>query len=140
MRWLVVQTGRLRDPRIVALRDEYVQRFQRFGRLEVIEREPAGPGTLWPPAARWRIALEERGELLATAALAQRLAQWSAAHGPLAFLLGDAEGHHPPSLAAADARLSLSPLTLPHRLAHLVLVEQLYRCASLLAGLPYHRG
>lgn len=140
MKWTVVQTGRLRERRILALRDEYVRRFRRYGALAIVEREPAGAAPLWPPEARWRIALDERGELLDSMAFARRLERWSAAHGPLAFLVGGAEGHHAPTLALADARLSLSPLTLPHRLAHLLLVEQLYRAAAILAGDPYHRG
>jgi 23S rRNA (pseudouridine1915-N3)-methyltransferase len=137
---LVVQTGRLREPHITVLRDEYVKRFARFGKLEVTEREPKGDTPLWPPGARFRIALDEHGDQFDSVAFAKRLERWSAAHGPLAFLVGDAYGHHAPSLALADARLSLGPMVLPHQLAHLVLVEQLYRAATILAGTGYHHG
>lgn len=141
MRLRVVQTGRLRDGHVAALRDEYVRRFGRFGRLTVDEAEPPkGKGTLWPESARWKVALDERGESLSSEALARRLREWTMRHGEVAFLVGEAYGHHAPSLAAADARLALGPLTLPHQLAHLVLVEQLYRAATILAGTPYHHG
>ena len=63
MRIVVVQTGRLRDPHAVALRDEFVKRFARFGKLSVIEREPKGDKLLWPESARWKVALDERGDV-----------------------------------------------------------------------------
>lgn len=140
MKITVVQIGRLKDPHIAALRDEYVKRFGRFGKLEVVEREPKGDTPLWPTSARWRIALDERGEQFDSLAFAKRLEKWSAAHGPLAFLVGDAYGIHAPSLALADAKLSLGSMVLPHQLAHLVLVEQLYRAATILAGTGYHHA
>ncbi len=136
----VVQQGRLRDPAVTALRDEYAKRFARFGRLAISEREPRGEALLWPEGVRWRIALDERGEDLASAAFAKRLAAWSQAHGPLGFLVGAADGLPQPSRAAANAAIRLSAMTLPHQLAHLILVEQLYRAATLLAGHPYHRA
>ncbi|HAT09121.1 MAG TPA: hypothetical protein DCS97_00650 [Planctomycetes bacterium] len=140
MKLTVVQTGRLRDAHVAALRDEYVKRFGRFGRLDIVEREPKGDSPLWPSGARWRIVLDERGDQLDSPGLAKRLERWSASHGPLAFLVGDAYGHHAPSLALADAKLSLGPMVLPHQLAHLVLVEQLYRAATILAGTGYHHA
>jgi 23S rRNA (pseudouridine1915-N3)-methyltransferase len=140
MRLTVVQTGRIRDAHLTALRDEYVKRFARFGKLQVVEIEPKAKASLWPASARWRVALDERGEALTSEALAARLAEWTMRHGEIAFLVGDAYGHHPPSLAEAQARLSLGPLTLPHQFAHLVLVEQLYRAATITAGTPYHHG
>jgi 23S rRNA (pseudouridine1915-N3)-methyltransferase len=140
MKLMVLQTGRLKDAHVAALRDEYVKRFGRFGKLEVVEREPKGDAPLWPSGARWRIALDEHGEQFDSPAFAKRLEKWSATHGPLAFLVGDAYGHHAPSLALADTRLSLGAMVLPHQLAHLVLVEQLYRAATILAGTGYHHA
>lgn len=140
MKITVIQTGRLRDAHVVALRDEYLKRFGRFGRLEIVERQPKGDVPLWPTGARWRVALDERGEQYTSPDFAKRLEKWSVAHGPLAFLIGDAYGHHAPTLALSDARVSLGPMVLPHQIAHLVLVEQLYRAATILAGTGYHHG
>ena len=140
MKLVVVQHGRLRDPQVTALRDEYLKRFRRFGSLIVIEREPKGDVPLWPESARWRVALDERGEQLGSEQLAQRLRKWTMGHGEVAFLVGDAYGHHAPTLAEADAKLSLGLMTLPHQLAHLLLIEQLYRAATILAGAPYHHA
>ena len=58
----------------------------------------------------------------------------------LAFLVGGADGLAPEVLARADLKLSLGPMTLPHGLARIVLAEQLYRAATILAGHPYHRA
>lgn len=140
MKLTVVQTGRLRDPHVAALRDEYVKRFGRFGKLEIVEREPKGETPMWPAGVRWRVALDERGKVYDSPAFAKQLERWSAAHGPIAFVVGEAYGHHAPTLASADAQLSLGPMVLPHQLAHLVLVEQLYRAATILAGTGYHHG
>ena len=57
----------------------------------------------------------------------------------LTFLIGGADGLPAAAVAKANRRLSLSPLTLPHRLARLVLVEQIYRAVSIIRGEPYNR-
>ena len=57
----------------------------------------------------------------------------------LAFLIGGADGLSPDALATADERLSFGPQTWPHALARVMLAEQIYRAATLLAGAPYHR-
>lgn len=86
------------------------------------------------------VALEERGESWNTASLARRLAGWQARGEDLALLVGGPDGLAPACLARADARWSLSSLTLPHALVRVLLAEQLYRAMSLNAGHPYHRS
>ena len=140
MRLVVVQHGRIKDQGVIALRDEYLKRFKRYGTLTVSEREPKGDTPLWPTSSRWKVALDERGEQPSSTELAALLRKWTMAHGEVAFLVGEAYGHHAPSLALADARLSLGRMTLPHQLAHLLLIEQLYRAATILAGTPYHHA
>jgi 23S rRNA (pseudouridine1915-N3)-methyltransferase len=140
VRLIVVQAGRIKDASVQALREEYLKRFKRFGTLSVIEREPKGAAVLWPASARWKVALDERGDQPSSEELARLLRKWTMAHGEVAFAVGEAYGHHAPTLAAADARLSLGRLTLPHQLAHLLLIEQLYRAATILAGTPYHHA
>ncbi len=140
MRLIVVQTGRIKDANVAELRAEYLKRFARFGSLSVVEREAKGAAPLWPASARWKVALDERGDQPSSEELAKLLRKWTMQHGEVAFLVGEAYGHHAPSLAGADARLSLGRLTLPHQLAHLVLIEQIYRAATILAGTPYHHA
>jgi 23S rRNA (pseudouridine1915-N3)-methyltransferase len=91
-----------------------------------------------PPGAR-RIALDERGRDLGTQDFAKRLREWLDSGQASAFLIGGADGLDATLKQSADLTLRLSSLTLPHALAQLLLCEQLYRAATLLAGHPYHR-
>lgn len=134
----VIQLGKLRDKHLIAVRDEFVKRFSRFGKLSVVEVEPKGDKPVWPASARWKVALDQRGERLSSEGFAARLAAWTMRHGEIAFLIGEAYGHHAPTLESADARISLGEMTLPHQIAHLVLIEQIYRAGTILAKLPYH--
>src|SRR5690348_2471315 len=79
------------------------------------------------------IVLDERGVDLTTAQFAKLLA------APSAFVIGGADGLSAATKAEADKLLRLSAMTLPHPLARLVLLEQIYRAATLLTGHPYHR-
>ncbi|WP_049623312.1 23S rRNA (pseudouridine(1915)-N(3))-methyltransferase RlmH [Frateuria defendens] len=86
------------------------------------------------------VALDGRGKAWSSEELAAQLAQWRMGGRDLAFLIGGPDGHAPEVLARADQRWSLGPLTLPHMLVRLVLAEQLYRAATIVAGHPYHRA
>jgi 23S rRNA (pseudouridine1915-N3)-methyltransferase len=86
------------------------------------------------------LALDEKGRARSSAEFAADLQRWSTLGQPLGFVIGGADGLEPQLLGAADAVLSLSPMTLPHALARVLLVEQLYRAWSIGAGHPYHRG
>ena len=92
------------------------------------------------PRNAWVVALDGRGRAWSSEQLAQRLEHWRGQGRDLAFLVGGPEGHAAEVLARADESWSLGPLTLPHMLVRLVLAEQLYRAASLLANHPYHRA
>lgn len=85
------------------------------------------------------IVLDELGDELSTKQLSQRLAQWMEEARSLSFIVGGAEGLDRGQLGAYHS-LALSRLTLPHRLAQLVLVEQLYRAFSMQHNHPYHRA
>jgi 23S rRNA (pseudouridine1915-N3)-methyltransferase len=86
------------------------------------------------------IALDGRGKPWSSEQLAEELARWRMGGRDLAFLIGGPDGHAPDILERADQRWSLGPLTLPHMLVRLVVAEQLYRAATMLAGHPYHRA
>lgn len=86
------------------------------------------------------VALDGRGRAWSSEDLAQRLQHWRNGGRDLALLVGGPEGHAPEVLEAAEERWSLGPLTLPHMLVRLVVAEQLYRAAALLANHPYHRA
>lgn len=92
------------------------------------------------PRGAWVVTLDGRGRAHSSEQLAQRLEVWRQQGRDLAFLIGGPEGHAPEVVSAAHESWSLGPLTLPHMLVRLVLAEQLYRAASLLANHPYHRA
>lgn len=91
------------------------------------------------PKSALLVALDERGEAWTTQQFAAALARWQSSGRDLAFVIGGADGLAPTLLQRADRRLSLSPLTLPHGLVRVVMVEQLYRAATILQGHPYHK-
>jgi 23S rRNA (pseudouridine1915-N3)-methyltransferase len=86
------------------------------------------------------VALDNRGSAWSSEQLAAELKRWRMEGRELALLIGGPDGHAADVFALAHQRWSLGPLTLPHMLVRLVVAEQLYRAASMLAGHPYHRA
>jgi 23S rRNA (pseudouridine1915-N3)-methyltransferase len=132
-----------------ALLEEYLRRTQPYFPLEasVYRTEEAFFSTLAKQKARTPpvlLLLDARGEPLSSESLAQLLdSHKSAATQHLVFAIGPASGWSPAhrdDARAAHRLLSLGPITLPHELARVVLAEQIYRAATILAGHPYHSG
>jgi 23S rRNA (pseudouridine1915-N3)-methyltransferase len=122
---------------------EYARRFGRGLRFELVEIPLAREAERMRATigrADHVVALEVKGQSLATPALAEWLAARMAGGKDLAFLIGGPDGLDPELSKAADFRWSLSPLTFPHALVRVMVVEQLYRAHSLLQGHPYHRA
>ena len=92
------------------------------------------------PAGARVVALDERGSRWTTLDLASRIERWMHDGRDLALLVGGADGLAPSCIEAAEHRWSLSPLTLPHGLARIVVAEQLYRASTIIRRHPYHRG
>jgi 23S rRNA (pseudouridine1915-N3)-methyltransferase len=90
-----------------------------------------GAGELW--------ALDQRGGLLTSEQLAQRIGRLRDASLALTLVIGGDEGLSPRVRDQARFIWSLSPLTLPHRLARVLVLEQLYRAFEILRGAPYHK-
>ncbi|MEI6676080.1 MAG: 23S rRNA (pseudouridine(1915)-N(3))-methyltransferase RlmH [Verrucomicrobiota bacterium] len=126
--------------------EEYLRRLSRMGSYELVCLK-AGPSAevsarlLERSQGCFRVALDERGEVLNTRRLAEKIAAIESRGEvkTLAFLIGAADGHSAELRDACDWTLTLSALTLQHELALVVLLEQLYRVAALRAGHPYHR-
>jgi 23S rRNA (pseudouridine1915-N3)-methyltransferase len=135
--------------------DEYAKRFPAEWPFELIELKPekrtpskSTATILAEEAVRIRaqlpkqtllIVLDERGEQVSTRALAEHLQTWAREAPSASFVIGSADGLDMALKNEARYRIGLSKLTLPHGLARVLLVEQLYRAVSLLAGHPYHR-
>lgn len=91
-------------------------------------------------ASEQLVALEEKGRSWSSVELAGRLQSWQAEGHDLSFVIGGPDGIDQNCLRRASSRWSLSKLTLPHGLARVLVVEQLYRAWTLLNGHPYHRA
>lgn len=87
----------------------------------------------------FRIALTEWGKNFSSHSFAQFLEKKSLNCSKIAFLIGGAFGLSREVLTESDMTLSLSPLTMPHRMAYLVLLEQIYRACEILRNSPYHK-
>jgi 23S rRNA (pseudouridine1915-N3)-methyltransferase len=87
------------------------------------------------------ILLDEHGTAWPSTKLASNLARWrDEGVREVAFLIGGADGHGTLPRSAAFATLALGPQTWPHKLARVMLAEQIYRAVSINAGSPYHRA
>jgi len=149
----LLAVGKLR-PAYRALADDYLRRLRRSGPVEEHElRESARAPTTTqrrreetarieaalPPRATV-VALEMGGALWSSEELARRLDQWREAAAPVALVIGGAFGLEPQFSAGARFRWSLGPLTLPHELVRVIVLEQWYRAWTILRGEPYHKG
>lgn len=160
MRILIACVGRLKDAEEREIVARYAKRFDQTGRalglgpLEIAEIPEARAVTsnarrsdealrlskLTSPATV-RLVLDGAGKLLSSEDFAKLLARHrDSGAKSAAFLIGGPDGHGKEVLAAANMKLSLGAMTLPHGLARVVLAEQLYRAATFLAGHPYHRA
>ena len=155
MRLRILAMGRLRNGPEKDLIEDYVARFNRSGRLlglgpvELTELEDKKGGGKAAEAALLLkaigpsatvIALDERGKLQSSPDFAADLAQIRhAAPSELIFVIGGADGLDPAVLQRAQSVLSFGRMVWPHLLVRVMLSEQLYRAASILAGGPYHR-
>ncbi len=140
MKLIVVVVGKLKERELRALVDDYVERVRRHSACEEIEVRDTKKLEKAIPTEAFVVALDSEGELLTSNGFAKRVDEWSSQNkGIIAFVLGGAEGLPDAVLKRSDFRLSLGRMTLPHRLARLVLAEQLYRVMTILRGEPYPR-
>lgn len=86
------------------------------------------------------VCLDEGGKSWSTAQVSNQLADWMQDGRSVSLLIGGADGMTEQCLQQADQRWSLSPLTLPHPMVRVILIEQLYRGWSMLQNMPYHRA
>ncbi|MFO7757627.1 MAG: 23S rRNA (pseudouridine(1915)-N(3))-methyltransferase RlmH [Roseovarius sp.] len=156
MRVHVGAVGRLRAGPERALIDDYAARFDKSGRalglgpLQLHEVEDKKGGGMAAeallldrtiPKGAVVVALDERGEVMTSPEFSRKLARWrDTGCGDATFLIGGADGLSPDLRARADVALSFGKMVWPHMLARVMLMEQLYRAASILAGSPYHRA
>jgi 23S rRNA (pseudouridine1915-N3)-methyltransferase len=154
MKLRIVALGHRMPAWVTAAVADYARRLPRELALEIVELKPEprdrGRTTAQILAAEARrigeatrgchvVVLDERGARWSSVQFAARLADWRERGLAVAFVIGSADGVAEGVKRNADVIMSLSALTLPHGLARVLLVEQLYRTASLARGHPYHR-
>ena len=155
----ILCVGKLKEKFYMDAAAEYQKRLSRHCRLEILElpeeRLPDNPSPAQIQAALAReaetvraklpasaaiIALCVEGELCSSEELARRMDRWAGSgESHLVFLIGGSFGLHPSLKAQARLRLSMSPMTFPHHLARVMLLEQTYRAYQINAGTKYHK-
>ncbi len=148
MRIVVAAVGRAKEPAFRALLDEYYARIRRHATLDERELRQAGEDRLAADVASLvrsagphavLVVLDVGGRTMSSDAFARQIQRWrESACSPL-FLIGGADGIPDAVVKGAHLRLSLGAMTLPHRLARVVLAEQIYRAFTILSGEPYPR-
>jgi 23S rRNA (pseudouridine1915-N3)-methyltransferase len=134
VRLIVLAVGRLRPPYVDDVA-HYAKLLSRHARVEMIEVREEERLTARIPERAFVSLLDRGGEAFDSLSFSRFLEQRRQAGRDACFVIG---GHLGLELDAVDHRFSLGPLTLPHQLARVVLLEQLYRAHKILAGEPYH--
>lgn len=145
MKLAIVAVGRVKERATRAVLDEYLGRIRRYGKLEEVELDDEPERKLVERFERrvdWSgrtVALEVEGKLWTSEALAKQVGDCELySVSTLTFLIGGSYGLPKAIRQRADAQFSLGRITLPHRLARVVLAEQVYRAFTILRGEPYN--
>jgi len=151
----VLAVGRVRQAVLREACDDYLARARRYFRLEVREVPDSSRGGRTGAEALEReggallralpdgvppVALTRAGREETSVQFARRLGEWQRLGRDVALVLGGAGGLSPAVMERCSLKLRLSALTLPHELARVVLLEQIYRAGTILKGEPYHKG
>jgi 23S rRNA (pseudouridine1915-N3)-methyltransferase len=160
MRLIVVSIGRLKQGPERELAERYRERFDDIGRklgfrgLDIHEipesrardaatrmAEEAAAISSAIPDKSVLVVLDERGDNLASEGFARHLGRWrDEAIGNTIFAIGGADGLSPELRGKAKLRIAFGSATWPHQMVRVMLLEQIYRAATILAGHPYHRA
>lgn len=150
----ILGVGKIKDALILKLENEYLKRLTQ-GQIEILETKAMDDDTLSEgskviekiESAKLTKAhfflMQEKGKLYDSREFSKLLSQKLESKGQLVFVIGGAAGHGENLIEYLNAKemspLSLSPMTFPHRLARLILIEQLYRAECIRSGHPYHK-
>ena len=160
MRLRIAAIGKLKIGPEKALAEDYAGRIAAMGKKAAVteikisewaesqkpdasQRMIEEEAQLWSavPQGAYVIGLDERGKAQASEAFAQHLAKLrDQGTSDIVFLLGGPDGHSPTTRTKANELLALGPMTWPHRLARIMLLEQIYRSVTILLNHPYHRA
>ena len=143
LRVTIIAVGKIKQAGLRAELDDYLGRIRRYANCDEVELKDGNDAELQSrferaiPKRAQTIALEVQGRSLTSPGLADLVRRAELSATPIAFLIGGAYGLPPTVSKAAQLQLSLSAMTLPHRLARVVLAEQVYRAFTILRNEPY---
>ncbi len=147
MKIKVAWIGKTKEPAVEALTEEYLKRISRYAEVAgvALKDEAAilslASGERQKNKERYKLVLlDSRGKQFSSAELAEFLEREQVNATPLLFAIGGSDGFSEEARRLAGFTLSLGKMTLPHELARVVLVEQLYRAFTILKNHPYHLG
>ncbi len=155
MMFHVVAVGKMKNAALRDACDDYAKRIQHSLKVKIVEVREAGlkddeadraraieaSALLDAVSENTRIIVVTRsGKPMTSASLARQLDRWRREARDVALIVGGTHGMNQSLIDRADGDLSLSQMTLPHELARLVLLEQLYRACTIIKGLRYHKG
>ena len=147
MKIKVAWIGKTKEPAIVALTDEYLKRISRYAEVAGITLKDEAAILSLASGERQKnkerhklVLLDSRGKQFSSQELAEFLEREQVNATPLLFAVGGSDGFSEEARHNAGVMLSLGKMTLPHELARVVLVEQLYRAFTILKNHPYHLG
>ncbi len=155
MKIRIILVGRDRGDPILDAADDYLTRLRRYCTVDMVEvrEEPLKKGRKVADVQRVeadrirravgpagvKIALDERGQSQTSTALAGRFQRWVDEGAAIAVIIGGPSGLHPEIVNEANEVWALSAFTLPHRVARLIVCEQMYRAFTIIRGEPYHK-
>lgn len=151
MKITIIAVGQIRGGPLAEQMAEYQKRLPwSVDIIEVEEKRPLPPNEKMKsegekiiaaiPKGAFVVAMDKAGQSFSSPELSLKLEKWFSAGGAhIAFLIGGADGLSEAALGTANTKLSFGPMTWPHQLARVMLLEQLYRAWAIAKGHPYHK-
>ena len=140
MKYQVAAVGRVKDAALRAACDGYLERLSHYAKVEEAEVKDEARLLGVIPAGARLVALSRTGDPWSSRDLAHQTERWEREARDVVFAIGGATALPDEVMQKSDQVWSLSALTLPHELARVVVLEQLYRAYTIRRGEPYHRG
>ena len=146
MKYRLLCVGRKAQDPLLSAAEVYLKRLDLYAKTQLVRLREGGLVSEGAAlldhldAADYVVALDERGAQYSTVEWVQRIERWqNAGRREVVFVIGGADGLHPSVKARAQETVALGKATMPHRLAQVVLLEQLYRSHTVMRGEQYHR-
>ncbi|MGA8269944.1 MAG: 23S rRNA (pseudouridine(1915)-N(3))-methyltransferase RlmH [Candidatus Sulfotelmatobacter sp.] len=153
MKIKIAWVGKTKEPSIQVLTDEYLKRIARYvpvegvalrdehALLQLCGRAPSAKAGKSAGGRSTLVVMDSRGQQFSSEQFARFIGDYQDRNPlPLIFAVGPADGFTEAGRNAAQQTVSLGPMTLPHELARVILLEQVYRAFTILKGHPYHAG